>query len=155
MWKINCSSLHFGALQSWDEVPWKDRCLHCYACFIKIFFSTYIFHNRDISSERGPPTICCWLSGLYKKKCISESLTGMVQVFWYCKEKHCFGTMSCHYRPYMTCCSLGCYRFQIVLSVYCVPFQKLFIWCINPLHSFSCVNILPIVVLLHLPVMLW
>lgn len=29
------------------------------------------------------------------------------------------------------------------------------IWCIYPLHSFSHVNILPIVVLLHLPVMLW
>lgn len=28
-------------------------------------------------------------------------------------------------------------------------------WCINPLCYFSCINILPIVVFLHLPVMLW
>lgn len=51
-------------------------------CVLRFFFSTYIFHNRDVSSKKGPPTICKWLS----KKLILQKLIGIAQIFWYHKE---------------------------------------------------------------------
>ena len=94
-------------------------------CLIKIF-SVLQFFTAGMCLWRKDHQLSTYDLVACIKKNISETLTRMVQTFWYCKEKRCFGRMSCHYGSYMTCCLLGCYRFQNVLSIYHVTFQRLF-----------------------------
>lgn len=63
---------HFRDLQSWDEAPWKGRCLYCYVCFIKIFsipvfFTIRIYLQRKDHQLSANDLVACTHTHTQKK----------------------------------------------------------------------------------------